>query len=168
MSMPGSADPVVKMRIRDAGDPLECETAAGLAAPFNTRAAAAIIDVVVAGGLVMTATWMLPFLSRLGWLLGAAYMVSRDTVPFLGGQSVGKKAMKLKALTMDDQSLVGNWQVAFIRNGILMIPFFSLIELFVLLTREDKPERGRRLGDEWAKTKVVIAPIPPAAENSQT
>ena len=82
---------------------------------------------------------------------------------FLGGQSVGKKAMKIRAVTLDGKSLVNNWEPALIRNAILAIPVFPLIELFVLLTREGKPEQGRRLGDEWAKTKVVMAPEPPPA-----
>ena len=145
---------------------MEGDTAGqGLAAPFNARASAAIIDVIVASGLMMAVVWILPFLAgKLGWLLAMAYLVARDTLPFLGGQSVGKKAMKLKAVTLDDQSLVRNWQAALVRNGVLAIPLFAFVELFVLLTREDKPERGRRLGDEWAKTKVVRAPSPAAAE----
>jgi uncharacterized RDD family membrane protein YckC len=88
-------------------------------------------------------------------------MVTRDSLPFLGGQSVGKKAMKLQVVTLEDKPITGNWEAALIRNGVLLIPFFGLIEIYVLLTREDKPERGRRLGDEWAKTKVIIAVEPP-------
>jgi hypothetical protein len=41
-----------------------------------------------------------------------------------------------------------------------------LVELFVLLTREDKPERGRRLGDEWAKTKVIVEIKPQVADEA--
>ena len=114
---------------------------------------------------MVTVIFILPgFASKLGWLVLAGYLITRDSLPFLGGQSVGKKAMKIKAVTLDDKSLVGNWEVAAIRNGVLLIPFFGLIELFILLTREDKPERGRRLGDEWAKTKVIMAPDLPAEE----
>ena len=100
---------------------------------------------------------MLPgFAERIAWLVGIAYLVTRDSLPFLGGQSVGKKAMKLKVVTLEGKPITGNWEAALIRNGVLLIPFFGLIELFVLLTREDKPEHGRRLGDEWAKTKVIM------------
>jgi hypothetical protein len=35
--------------------------------------------------------------------------------------------------------------------------------LIVLLTREDKPDQGVRLGDEWAKTMVV--PVAPAGDD---
>lgn len=139
------------------------EAAAGDLAPFNTRIIAAVIDLVVAGGVQMALAWILPgFTERLAWLAGIAYLVTRDSLPMLGGQSVGKKAMKLKVVTGDDQALTGNWQTALIRNGVLLIPLFAFIELYILLTREEKPERGLRLGDEWAKTRVIIAPDPPA------
>ena len=132
--------------------------------PFNTRIIAALIDVVVVIGLQISVAWILPgFASRLAWLIGVAYLVTRDSLPFLGGQSVGKKAMKLKVVTVDDKPLTGNWEAALIRNGVLLIPLFGFIELFILLTREDKPGRGLRLGDEWAKTRVILAPdLPPA------
>ena len=153
----------VKIKIRDGSEDDDSPTHGF--APFNTRAIAAVIDLVVAIGLMVTVIFILPgFASKLGWLVLAGYLITRDSLPFLGGQSVGKKAMKIKAVTLDDKSLVGNWEVAAIRNGVLLIPFFGLIELFILLTREDKPERGRRLGDEWAKTKVIMAPDLPAEE----
>lgn len=137
---------------------------AGSLVPFNTRIIAALIDVVVVIGLQISVAWILPgFASRLAWLIGVAYLVTRDSLPFLGGQSVGKKAMKLKVVTVDDKPLTGNWEAALIRNGVLLIPLFGFIELFILLTREDKPGRGLRLGDEWAKTRVILAPdLPPA------
>ena len=37
--------------------------------------------------------------------------------------------------------------------------------MIVLLTREDKPEQGVRLGDEWAKTMVV--PVAPVGDDEQ-
>jgi len=153
----------VDVRIREAGGKEEEHTES--LAPLNTRIVAAVIDVLVAAGVQITALWILPsFAERIAWLAGFAYLVTRDSLPFLGGQSVGKKAMKLRALTADDQPLTGKWEPALIRNAPLLIPFFGLIELFVLLTREDKPGRGQRLGDEWAKTKVVPAEDPVATD----
>lgn len=38
-----------------------------------------------------------------------------------------------------------------IRNIVLWIPFFPLVELIVLLSNNN----GLRLGDQWAKTKVI-------------
>lgn len=127
--------------------------------PFNTRAIAAIIDVVISVGLQIAVQIVMPgFLSRLGWMVGLGYLVTRDCLPFLGGQSVGKKAMHLRAVTLDGKSLAGNWEQGLIRSAVLAIPFFALVELFILLTREGKPDQGRRLGDEWAKTKVILEP----------
>jgi len=153
----------VNVRVREAA--AESEPEAGSLAPFNTRIIAALIDVAVAAGLMIAAMWILPdFAATIAWLLGIAYLVTRDSLPFLGGQSVGKKAMKLKAVTLEGKSLVGNWEPSLIRNGVLIIPPFPLIELYVLLSREGKSGHGFRLGDEWAKTKVIIAEDPPAAD----
>jgi uncharacterized RDD family membrane protein YckC len=128
-------------------------------APFNTRMIAAIIDILISAGLYLAVIMVLPgFLGRSALLIGMAYFATRDSLPFLGGQSVGKKAMQLRAVTLEGQPLTGNWQLGLIRSGVLLIPLFGLVELFVLLTREGKPEQGRRLGDEWAKTKVIVVP----------
>lgn len=141
-------------------------TEPGSLAPFNTRLIAALIDSVIAAGLYILLLFILPgILSLVAWLVFFAYYVTRDSLPFLDGQSIGKKAMKLRAVTFDNQPLTGNWEKGLIRNGVLIIPFFAIIEIVVLLTREDKADRGIRLGDEWAKTKVIVVPpsLPPAA-----
>ncbi|MCX6865557.1 MAG: RDD family protein [Verrucomicrobia bacterium] len=151
----------MKVRIIHAENSADGEPLTGSLAPFNTRILAVLIDVVVMIGLQISVSFMLP--SRIAWLVGLAYLVTRDSLAFLGGQSIGKKVMKLKVVTADDKSLVNNWEPALIRNGVLAIPLFGFVELVVLLIREDKPERGRRLGDEWAKTKVITVPDPPAA-----
>ena len=59
--------------------------------------------------------------------------------------------MGLRAVTEDGQPLTNNWGPGIIRNIVLLIPFFPLIELIILLTND----KGLRLGDQWAKTKVV-------------
>lgn len=149
--------PPVNVAIRQPGDP-EPEPDDGSLAPFNTRIIAALIDVLISMGLYIAAVYILPgFVERAAGLLSLGYLIARDSLPFLSGQSVGKRAMKLKVVTLEDKPIVGNWEVSLIRNGVLLIPFFGLVELFVLLTREGKSDQGRRLGDEWAKTKVVIS-----------
>jgi uncharacterized RDD family membrane protein YckC len=165
---PASVPGPVHVRVREGGGDEE-NPESGAAAPFNSRILAALIDLAIAGGLMVGAIMILPgFAEKLGWLIGAAYLVARDSLPFLGGQSVGKTAMKLKAVTLDDKDLIGKWETALVRNAVLAIPIFPLVELFVLLSREDSADRGRRLGDIWAKTKVIVAPVaevtPPDAE----
>lgn len=149
---------MIKLKLAVGGpDP---STLPGAVASFNTRALAALIDYALGAALALGVAWFLP--DFLGVLLGAAYFVTRDSLPFLAGQGIGKRVMGLRAQTVGGDSLVGNWRVALIRNGPLLITPFVLIEIFVLLSREDKARKGTRLGDEWAHTKVIIAnPEPP-------
>lgn len=155
-----------KIHLKVAKEEVDESTLNGAPAPFNTRFMAAVIDVVVVVGLQI-AIMMIPFIGgKLAWLVGAGYLLTRDCLPFLGGQSVGKKAMGIKAFTTDGKDLLGNWQPGVIRNVVLLIPFFVFVEIFILLTREEKTQRGLRLGDEWAKTKVVIHQPEPAEENA--
>ena len=151
----------VKVKLRDGGGDDESQRHGVV--PFNTRITAAVIDVVVSSGLLIGLTLLLPgFAQKIGYLASLGYLITRDSLPFLGGQSIGKKAMKIKAVTLEGKSLVGNWETAFIRNVGLIIPLFGFVELFILLSREEKPERGRRLGDEWAKTQVIFDEKPVA------
>lgn len=131
----------------------------GADAGMPNRVIAAFLDGVIAAGLSLGVSIAMPFfLDFLGWVVAAAYLVTRDSLPFLGGQSVGKKAMGIQAVTMDGQSLAGNWNQGIIRNIPMAIPFFPLVELFVLINRQENPKPLLRLGDEWAKTKVINAP----------
>jgi len=158
-----AAPPVtgIPVRIRESQAEEESAPGAGDLAPFNSRFVAAAIDGVLSIGLMLACFLILPDVAgRLGWLVAAAYWIVRDSLAFSGGRSVGKIAMKLQVTTMDDQPLIGNWRVALLRNAPLMIPFFALIELYVLLKRDETPACGRRLGDEWARTKVVVAQDP--------
>jgi uncharacterized RDD family membrane protein YckC len=161
--------PPVKLHIKQAAASEDGESEHDGLAPFNSRILAALIDVVVAAGLYVSALYVVPFLAgKIAGLLSIAYLVTRDSLPFLGGQSVGKKAMKLRVVTRDGKPITGNWEAALIRNGVLIIPFFGFIELFILLTREDKPEQGLRLGDEWAKTKVIAEPEKTSSEEEES
>jgi uncharacterized RDD family membrane protein YckC len=161
-------EPPVKVKIRAAGAAAGEEISVDGLAPFNPRVVAVVIDSLVGLGVTLACIWILPgLLEWIGQLAGLAYFVTRDSLPFLGGQSVGKKAMKLKVTTLEGASLVGNWSASLIRNGILVIPFVALVELYVLLTRENRPDRGRRLGDEWAKTRVIVDVKPTVLEEGE-
>ncbi len=136
----------------------EEEESYGTGVSFNSRVIAFLIDGMLAGGLIMAVDMLLP--NIVGLLVGSAYIVTRDSLPFLGGQSIGKAVMKYRAVTLKGDSLSGNWKVGAIRNAPLLIPFFVAIECAMLLTREDSPEQGFRLGDQWAGTKVIpTAPV---------
>ncbi|MCC6412244.1 MAG: RDD family protein [Saprospiraceae bacterium] len=109
----------------------------------GNRIVAYLIDSVI--------VFVLALVPIVGWIAGLAYAVTRDGLPFLDGQSVGKKVMKLRAVTEDGQPLTNNWSPVIVRNIVLFIPFFAIIELVVMLNNPQK----LRLGDQWAKTKVI-------------
>lgn len=111
------------------------------------RIAGFLIDMILASFL-----WLIPLV---GALAGAAYLLTRDALPFLDGQSIGKKVMKTRAVDMNGQPLTENWQSSILRNILFLIPFLSaLLELIILVTSKDK----LRLGDQWAKTQVIVDP----------
>lgn len=151
----------VKVQVSKAGADAEEEEDDGLP-ETNQRLLAGLIDMLVVAGLCFTVALIVPdwpVVSKLPYLVGAAYLVLRDSLPFLGGQSIGKRATKLRVVKAGDAPLVGDWSAAAARNVLLLIPFFGpLVEAIVLMSREDKPERGLRLGDEWAKTRVIRDP----------
>ena len=128
------------------------ETVTGKEADLGKRIAAAIIDSLVATGLALVAGIVMNRLSYPVWI---AYMLTRDSLPFLDGQSIGKKVMKLRAVSETGKSLSGDWNSGLIRNVPMVIPFGGLVELIVLIVNKDKPGGLRRLGDQWGKTKVV-------------
>lgn len=137
--------------------------APGTDASVQNRVIAAFIDGVIWAGVMAIFTMFLP--NWLGWVLGCAYFVTRDSLPFLNGQSVGKKAMNLMAVTIEGKPLTGDWKTGVIRNIACGIPFFAFVELFVLINRQEGPKPLLRLGDEWGRTKVINAErnIPVAA-----
>ena len=128
-------------------------------ASLGQRTGAYLIDVgvVIAISLVFSFTLgqIAAILGTLGTLAGWAYIICRDCLPFLDGQSIGKKLMGLRAVTSDGQSLSGNWQPGLIRNVALIIPIMALVEFIILCTKQNAPEGLIRLGDQWASTKVV-------------
>lgn len=112
------------------------------------------IDAIVAGviAFIVGAITGSSFLQYLSWGL---VMLTRDSLPMLDGQSIGKKVMKTKALKEDGSSLSGDWVTGATRNLLLAIPLVGIVECFIILTRSGNPEAGLRLGDDWAKTKVI-------------
>jgi uncharacterized RDD family membrane protein YckC len=121
-------------------------------AQLGQRIGAAIIDVIVA----IAVGWVASMISgRLYFPAFAAYMLTRDSLPFLNGQSIGKKVLNLQAVSESGKSLSGDWKTGLLRNVSMVIPFGGLVELIVMLVGKDKPGGIRRLGDQWAVTKVV-------------
>ncbi|MGJ8724755.1 MAG: RDD family protein [Roseibacillus sp.] len=120
------------------------------------RILAGLIDGIVAAVLIWAAGLVLPdFLGIMPNAFGIVYLLFKDSLPFLGGQSVGKKAMKIQAVTEDGVPLTKDFTKGIVRNVFTAIPPLALVELFILHTREKAPNAGLRLGDDFAKTKVI-------------
>jgi uncharacterized RDD family membrane protein YckC len=75
----------------------------------------------------------------------------RDALPFLDGQSIGKKAMKTRAVLEDSGAPITNdYKSSVLRNILLFIPIVSLVDALFIFGDERK-----RLGDKLAKTTVI-------------
>jgi uncharacterized RDD family membrane protein YckC len=119
---------------------------------------------------------ILSVIPMVGSVAGAAYMVLRDglELDFMDGRSIGKKVMKLRAVSDDgskmtvEKSIKRNWMFGlYAFHGILVfIPILGwlamillsiaglligLVEVFKVLTDLE----GRRFGDNMAGTMVV-------------
>ena len=91
----------------------------------------------------------------LGWeltyLVAAIYILIRDALPFLDGQSIGKKVMKTRSVLEDSGAPTTNdYRTSFLRNILLFIPIVSLIDALFIFSSDRK-----RLGDKLAKTIVI-------------
>lgn len=103
--------------------------------------------------VVIAASYILRGL--LGWqltyLVSAAYILVRDALPFLDGQSIGKKVMKTRAVLEDSGVPTTNdYKTSLLRNVLLFIPLVSLVDALFIFGNERK-----RLGDQLAKTIVI-------------
>lgn len=107
------------------------------------RFMAALIDGVLAAVLCT--------IPLVGVPLGLAYLLTKDALPFLGGQSVGKKAMSIRVVQeATGESLARDYLAAVIRQVSLLIPLFNLVDACMVFS-----ETRRRFGDRWAGTVVV-------------
>lgn len=127
----------------------------GIEADPMKRFLGTLIDAIVIAGVVSVLGRIIDS-DLLSNLTLAALWLIRDSLPFLNGQSIGKLAMKTKAVKMDGSSLAGDWQTGALRNILFVIPIVGfLVEGIVFFTRKDSPHAGIRLGDDFAKTKVI-------------
>lgn len=165
---PKSAGLKVKIKEDDGGPEVPGDEEADPRAGLGERVGAFLIDLLVCMGISIVLSSIIPFdfLDNVATLAAIAYLLTRDSLPFLHGQSLGKKALGIRVETLDGKGLADNWTAGVLRNVALVVPPFWVVELIVLLSREDKPQSGTRLGDEWAKTRVmkVAAPRSDAAE----
>lgn len=87
----------------------------------------------------------------LGWLVGLSYLLLRDSLPFLDGQSIGKRLMKMRAINAETgESLSGDYEKSAIRSLSMIIPIFNIVDA-IMVFNDDR----LRFGDKWAKTTVI-------------
>ena len=142
----------------------EEDTGPASGVPLKNRVIGFLIDCVFAIGLSVVLGVLPDFLGRILGYVPLLYLIFRDTLPFLNGRSIGKSLMQYQAVKEDGSSLAGDWKTGVLRNGAFLFPLMPFIELAILLKKEDGPEQGIRLGDEWAKTHVVSTAPPPKSE----
>lgn len=137
---------------------------------FQTRAIAFLIDSVIA--------YAISLIPVIGGLIGGAYMLLRDglTLDFANGRSIGKHLMKIKPVRVDGKpmdiatSISRNWMfalgllistLAFIPIvGWILIPVVVIIAIVAIIAEiytTYKNPYGRRYGDRFAGTRVIVA-----------
>jgi uncharacterized RDD family membrane protein YckC len=134
-------------------------------APLSTYVKASplqrFVAVFIDGIIAYLPAWLLLIVSynlaMVGYAIAIAYILTKDALPamgdFLGGQSIGKKLMGIKAIKEDTgASLVGDYGTAITRQIPLLIPLFGIVDALMVFGAE-----GKRFGDKWAKTIVVKA-----------
>jgi uncharacterized RDD family membrane protein YckC len=86
-----------------------------------------------------------------GILLALIYLLVKDALPFLNGQSLGKKAMSIRVIDNNNASMITNeYGKAISREIVQWIPLLNIIDAIMVFS-----DNGRRLGDKWADTYVV-------------
>lgn len=85
-----------------------------------------------------------------GWLLGIAYLLTKDALPIFDGRSIGKYYMNLRIVnkgTID--SITNNYKKSIIRGIVMLTPILNLVDIYHYLIS------GERLADKWADTIVI-------------
>ncbi len=140
-------------------------------ADLITRFLAALIDGMVVG--------ILTLVPLVGLLAAAVYMLTKDGIVYeltknqeFEGRSIGKRILGLKVVRLDNMemdistsarrnltlglgSLIALVPIIGWILGVIIGAIMNIVEmLFVLMDSE-----GRRLGDKWAGTQVVVASV---------
>jgi uncharacterized RDD family membrane protein YckC len=121
------------------------------------RLIARLIDMVVGFVAAAIATQIVMLLTthesliRIPAFMFLAYLLFADSVPFLKGQSFGKKLMKIQVVDMYFHiPITGSYWRSFVRQILLLVPLIGGLDALCILGKE-----SRRLGDWLAKTIVI-------------
>jgi hypothetical protein len=85
-----------------------------------------------------------------GWAIAIAYILLRDSLPFLEGQSMGKHFFGLRVVRQQNlKPLTRFYKQSIIRSGISLVPGLNIFDFYRYVTT------GTRIADEWAQTIVI-------------
>lgn len=130
---------------------------------FRSRSFAALLDLSIAVAIFVLTLLLFPDPPRvLPFLFAGLYLLTKDSLGLLNGQSIGKKIMGIRVVSRSHRSITGDYRIALLRN---LSWFIAPLELAILYVREDEITKGRRLGDDWAKTEVISESKSPAGRS---
>ena len=110
----------------------------------NKRVCAFLIDSIIGQTLGILVSLMLKM--DLSWVIWALYILLKDSVD---ARSIGRYCVGIQII--DETNNPAKTSQAILRNILMVIPIFPLVEYIVLL----RDAQGRRLGDKIAKTQVT-------------
>ena len=109
---------------------------------LGERILAGLIDIIVAV--------LLSLFPKIGWMFGVIYLLAKDSLAFLNGQSFGKKLFNLRTIALPHHSSLSGWpEKSIIRGLVLIIPVLNLIDFYYLIIHKV------RIADRWAETRVI-------------
>lgn len=106
------------------------------------RLTAAFIDLLI----VVLVAYLLPVI---GPILSVSYYLTKDALPFLNRQSLGKGFVGIKVIDKDTGQPI-NYSASILRSVTLTIPLFNIIDALAIFS-----SGSSRLGDKWANTMVI-------------
>ncbi|WP_010664193.1 RDD family protein [Marinilabilia salmonicolor] len=110
--------------------------------PLSERLMAGLVDIVIAV--------LISLFPKIGWMFGVIYLLAKDSLSFLNGQSFGKKIFNLRTIALPHYASLSGWpEKSIIRGLVQIIPVLNIIDLYQLITQKV------RIADKWAETRVI-------------
>ena len=112
------------------------------------------VGILIDGVAMMVVSYLIGKLAgwTVGYLVTSVYWLLRDALPFMNGQSIGKRVMKTRAVKEDSSApLTNDYVTSLIRNITLIIPIVGIIDAIFIFLDDD----NKRLGDKIGKTIVI-------------
>jgi len=97
--------------------------------PLSERIMAGLVDIVIAV--------LISLFPKIGWMFGVIYLLAKDSLSFLNGQSFGKKIFNLRTIALPHYASLSGWpEKSIIRGLVQVIPVLNIIDLYYLITKK--------------------------------